>query len=125
MRAALDRPYPSSLARRLRDRRHDVVALAERPDLLGLDDAAVAAALAEEGRALVTQNAADWIPLQGALPGLVLVDRHRYPRTPLSADKLVLALDAALSGLGGDDRLPEGRRWLEPPAGCPFWPRTG
>ena len=123
MRAALDRTYPSSLARRLRDLRHDVVALAERPDLLGLDDAAVAAALADEERALVTQNAADWIPLQEALPGLVLVNRHRYPRTPLSADKLVLALDAALSGLGGDDRLPEGRRWLEPPAGCPFWPR--
>ena len=65
------------------------------------------------------------IPLQGALPGLLLVDRHRYPRTPLSMDKLVLALDAALAGLAGDERLPEGRRWLEPPAGCPFWPRTG
>jgi hypothetical protein len=70
---ALDRPYPSSLARRLRDLRHDAVALA----------------------------------------------------TPLSADTLILALDAALSGLAGDARLPEGRRWLEPPAGCPFWPRTG
>jgi hypothetical protein len=123
VRAALDRGYPSSLARRLRELRHDVVALAERPDLLDLDDAAVAAALAGEGRALVTQNAADWIPLQDALPGLLLVDRHRYPRTPLAADKLILALDAALSGLGGDDHLPEGRRWLEPPAGCPFWPR--
>ena len=125
MRVALDRPYPSSLARRLRDLRYDAVAVAERPDLLDMDDAALAAALAAEDRVLVTQNAADWIPLQGALPGLLLVDRHRYPRTPLSSDKLILALDAALGGLAGDDRLPEGRRWLEPPAGCPFWPRTG
>jgi hypothetical protein len=124
VRVALDRPWPSSLARRLRDLRHDAVGLAERPDLLDLDDAALAAALGDEGRALVTQNAADWIPLQDALPGLVLVDRHRYPRTPLSMDKLVLSLDAALAGLAGDDRLPEGRRWLEPPAGCPFWPRA-
>ena len=125
MRVALDRPWPTSLARRLRDLRHDAVGLAERPDLLDLDDAALAAALGAEGRALVTQDAADWIPLQSALPGLLLVDRHRDPRTPLSMDKLVLALDAALAGLAGDERLPEGRRWLEPPAGCPFWPRTG
>jgi hypothetical protein len=125
VRVALDRPYPSALARRLRDARHDAVALAERPDLLGLDDRDLAAALAGEARALVTQNAADWIPLQHVLPGLLLVDRHRYPRTPLSADRLVLALDAALSGLAGDARMPGGRRWLEPPAGCPFWPRSG
>ncbi|HTI34596.1 MAG TPA: hypothetical protein VL422_13025 [Miltoncostaea sp.] len=124
MRVALDRPYPSSLARRLRDLRHDVVALAERPELRDQGDEDLAMALAAEGRALVMQNAADWIPLQGLLPGLVLVDRHRYPRTPLSADRLILALDAALGGLAGDDRLPEGRRWLGPPAGCPFWPRA-
>jgi hypothetical protein len=123
MRIALDRPYPAALAGRLRDLRHDAIALAERPDLAALPDDALAGALAEERRALVTQAAADWIPLAGRLPGLVLVDRHRYPRTPLSVDRLILALDALLGPLGGGDALPEGRRWLEPPAGCPFWPR--
>lgn len=67
VRVALDRLYPSSLARRLRELRHDAVALAERPELAALDD------------------------------------------------------DAALAG---DERLAGGRRWLEPPAGCPFWPRA-
>jgi hypothetical protein len=123
VRIALDRPWPAALAGRLRDLRHDAIALVERPELAVLPDRELAAALAADDRALVTQAAADFIPLAGGLPGLILVDRHRYPRTPLAVDRLVLALDALLGPLAGDARLPEGRRWLEPPAGCPFWPR--
>lgn len=125
MRVALDRPYPPAIAARLRDLRHDSLGLAERPDLAGLEDAALAEALAREGRILVTQNAADWLALRDVLPGLVLVDRHRYPRTPLASDKLVLALDALIGRMRGEEGPPRGRVWLEPPEGCPFWPAAG
>lgn len=122
MRVALDRPYPSSLARRMRASGHDAVALAERPADADATDEALRDVLAAERRALVTQNVGDWLPLAAGLPGLVLVDRHRYPRTPLAADKLILALDALLSSEPDDQEPPGPVRWLEPPAGCPFHP---
>lgn len=125
MKAALDRPYPIALARRLRELRYDVIALAERPETASWDDAAIASLLAGEGRALVAQNVGDWLPLAGRLHGLILVDRDRYPRTPLAMDKLIFSLDGLLGGLTGAESLPEDVRWLEPPAGCPFWLRTG
>jgi hypothetical protein len=113
------------VAQRLRELRYDAVALAERPEVADRDDVGISAFLREEGRALVTQNVADWLPLADRVPGLILVDRQRYPRTPLAVDRLLLSLDATLGGLAGLDAVPEGARWLEPPAGCAFWRGAG
>ena len=122
MRVAIDRPYPASVAQRLRELHYDAVALAERPEVADREDAEIAGFLREEGRVLVTQNVADWLPLADGVPGLILVDRQRYPRTPLAVDRLLLSLDATIGALAGAGAAAGEVRWLEPPTGCSFWP---
>jgi hypothetical protein len=131
MRLLLDRPLPEAVATRLRAVGHDVVAAAERPEL-ALDDAGLFRAAADEGRALVTGNVGDFLPLaEDALargerhPGLVLAPPPRYPRTPLAVGRLVRDLDGLLGSRAPEAGLDEGIAWLEPPPGCPFHPPAG
>lgn len=51
------------IAAKLRQRGHDVLALDERRDLEGIDDAEVLALAAEERRIVVTFNVSDFAPL--------------------------------------------------------------
>jgi hypothetical protein len=97
--------WSAGLALQLRQRGHDVVAVAERPGLRGQPDAAIFAAAQAEGRAIVTENVVDYRPLAtyalqrgGAHCGLVLTTNRRFPRHDLqTAGRLVNALDALLS----------------------------
>src|SRR5690606_36838550 len=97
------------VAERLRALGVDAVAAGEDPAAADLDDAALFAHAAREGRALVSQNAGDHLPLAEAASrggdghaGLILAAPGRYPRSPLVIDRLVRDLDAALSGAGPD-----------------------
>lgn len=51
------------IATRLRSEGHDVLALADRPELEGLTDPEVLTLAAEQGRILVTRNSKDFAPL--------------------------------------------------------------
>jgi predicted nuclease of predicted toxin-antitoxin system len=106
VRLLLDEMWPPEAARQLRRRGHDVMAVAERPELRGKPDEVVFSAAQAEGRAVVTENVADYLPLAAARTqagqahfGLILTSNRRYPRQePRTLGRLVAALDELLSG---------------------------
>jgi predicted nuclease of predicted toxin-antitoxin system len=118
----LDEHLRLPIARLLRDRGHDVVAVLERPDLIGaLDEHAWRIAIAE-GRTVVTENARDFVPATRATnaagrahPGLVLLSPKTVMRSRDATGFLVEALHRLAMTNPGDafsDRV----TWIEPPA---------
>ncbi|HVX16548.1 MAG TPA: DUF5615 family PIN-like protein [Acidimicrobiales bacterium] len=102
MKALLDEMIPLAIARQLRDRGRDVVAVAERPDLRSLSDREVFAFAQVEGRAVVTRDRADYLELDRehratgqTHAGLVLIS-NRF--APAAVGPLVRALDSFLAG---------------------------
>ena len=59
----LDEMLSPKIATQLRRRRHDVVAVAERPDLVGRSDEEILTAGSVEDRVVVTMNIADFVKL--------------------------------------------------------------
>jgi hypothetical protein len=119
LRLLLDEMYPAAIADALRARGHDAVAVVERPELRSGSDADVFAAAQTEGRTVVTENVADFVPIANdhdarskAHHGLVLVHPVRYPRGhPRTIGAMVTALDELASRSPEHD--PTGRRdWL-------------
>ena len=119
MRLLLDEMWSPSVARRLRDLGHDVIAVAERPDLRTKPDAAILETALTEDRVIVTQDVGDFRTLAAEelnagrrYPTLVLTDKRRWPRgNARTTGRLVNALDALLtSGVEVD-----GEHWLTPP----------
>src|SRR5947208_15888711 len=105
MKLALDEHYSPQIARQLRDRGHDVMAVAERGDLAGLPDEALLHATSHEARALVTNNVDDFVALARefaaageAHGGLVFTSDRSLPRTRAGIGRLVAALEALLVG---------------------------
>lgn len=121
MRLLLDEHLSPEIARQLRERGHDVIAVGERPDLKGRADRVLFASLPEQQRVIVTRNVGDFRPLLDATLrsgtqtfGIVCVP----PRFPLSAkgiDRLVRALEALLVTHPGNDAALRrgGEIWLE------------
>lgn len=121
MRLLLDEHYSPRIAGELRRRGHDVVAAHERPELHGLGDADLFALMAVERRAILTEDAADFLPLLGAATvrgtdhyGLVVTSPRQFPRTSRAIGRLVIALDAFLTANLADDALRGQSWWLEP-----------
>jgi len=117
----LDEHFSPRIAVQLRLRGHDVVAARERPELHGLGDHALFALMAAERRAIVTEDAADFLPLVRAAVvrgtdhfGLLLTSPRQFPRTIRSIGRLVSALDAFLTARPTDDALQGQSWWLEP-----------
>lgn len=123
MRLLLDELCPPGIAEALRERGHDVVSLHDptHAHLRGRSDAVVLAAAADEGRAVVTENARHFLPLHRELVargdtrhGLVLFSNRSFPRhrPDLFVRAVVRGLDAMLADLDGG---PDGRVvWLRP-----------
>jgi predicted nuclease of predicted toxin-antitoxin system len=114
----LDAHYSPAIAEQLRKRGHDVVAAGERAELPLPDDQLLAAATAEQ-RALVTNNAADFIPLiqQAAETGtrhygLVLTSDRTLPRSIRAIGRHVRALEKLLHAHPADDGLADSSVWL-------------
>jgi predicted nuclease of predicted toxin-antitoxin system len=112
-RLLLDEMYPPALAADLRDRGIDCLAVLEpRAGLAGTPDDRVLAWAAAEGRAVVTQNVADFARLSATAShrGIVLVPASRYPRSRSGLRRLgdELSSPGALDGLldGGGVWLP-------------------
>jgi hypothetical protein len=117
----LDEHLSPLVARLLRDRGHDVVAVAERSDLLGLADQQLWVVATTERRAIVTENVRDYALLArtaaaagGSHGGLVLISPRTFPRARTATGRLVDALDRLVADHPGD-ALRDRTVWLTPP----------
>lgn len=102
LRLLLDEHFSPEIARQLRARGHDVIAVGERADLKGRSDRVHFASLPDEQRAIVTRDLGDFRPLLAqalragaATYGLVCVPR-RFSLSRSGTGRLVRALDALL-----------------------------
>jgi hypothetical protein len=84
----LDEMLSPTIAQKLRERGHDVYAISERPDLVGLPDEQVLGLGAVEARAVVTLNIADFAALHAdwqargrGHAGIVFVSNAAFPKT--------------------------------------------
>jgi hypothetical protein len=104
--------FSDGIAEQLRKRRHDVVAVVADAALAGLSDDQVLAEATAGGRALVTANIKDFIPLDAQYraagrqhAGLILVSTKTFPQDRSFTGAVVDAATALLSkpdGIGPD-----------------------
>lgn len=87
MRLLLDAMFPAAVAEQLRVAGHDVVAAVERHELREAPDPTLFLAAQEDGRAVVTENIRDFVPLAVARDatdephhGLILTSNVSLPR---------------------------------------------
>lgn len=119
MRLLLDEHYSPTVAQGLRGRGHDVVALAERADLVGAADRDLLESAGDEDRVLVTNNARPLVPIAtellgtgGSHAGLVLTSDRSLPRAMGSVGDLLDALEALLVAHPAGEALRDQVRWL-------------
>lgn len=119
MRLLLDEHYSREIAGALRPLGHDVVAVAERPELAGLPDAQLLLLMTAERRGIVTENWAHFARLlrQAVEDGLehygvVFTSRTQLPRGRRTIGLFVRVLDELLRANPADDALLNGARWL-------------
>ena len=119
MKLLLDEHFAPEIASSLRQRGHDVVAVAERLDLRHRADIDILVAATAEHRVVVTEDAKDFLPLGARrLPdrrphfGVVLVPRRSFPRSRDGFGRIVRAFDALLRAHPGDDDLMGDVIWL-------------
>jgi hypothetical protein len=120
VRLLLDEHYSPEIARQLRTRGHDVVAVAERADLVGLGDNELLRRMAQEERAIMTNNVRDFVPLAtraaleaGGHEGLLLTSDRSMPRRLDAIGRFVDVLDS-LRHHEGEDSYRNQIRWLNP-----------
>lgn len=118
MKALVDEQLSPRIAVLLREAGHDVVAVAERQELLGSSDATLLEVAADEGRAVITNNVKDFRPLAAerlargsSHAGLVFIPSTRT-RTRATTAVLAAAVETVLKehpdGLAGSER------WIGP-----------
>jgi hypothetical protein len=127
VRLALDHHYSTQIAIRLRDRGHDVVAAVEK-GWEAEEDEALLVLCENEGRALLTNNVADFVviarrwAIQGRRhAGVVLTDDSSMPRGRDTIGRYVDALSNLLRAHPADDAFVDEVHWLTdvPPAEPP------
>lgn len=101
----LDEIFSDSVARQLRAHGHDVISVVADPALVALPDDQILAYAAGEGRALVTANIKDVVPLDGryraaghAHSGLLLVSTKSFPQNRAFTTAVATALATLLNG---------------------------
>jgi predicted nuclease of predicted toxin-antitoxin system len=121
VRLLLDEHYSPEIARQLRARGHDVVAVAERPDLLGLGDDELLARMTEERRAIMTNNVKDFMPLANRAAaasdhhfGLLLTSDRSMPRRSDAIGRFVDSLDGFLQRHKDEESYRNHVQWLSP-----------
>lgn len=113
----LDEMYPPSLAQRLRDAGHDVLAVLDiQVGLASYSDDDVLAWAARNDRCIVTENVRDFARLAAlAVPhaGIIFVSSQRFQRTASGLNRISDALEAVLKA---KSLPPRGSAiWLSPP----------
>jgi hypothetical protein len=126
VRLLLDEHYSPEIARQLRGRGHDVIAVAERADLVGLSDEELLRRMARERRAIMTNNVKDFVPLssRAALErddhfGLLLTSDKSMPRRLDAIGRVVESLDEFLSRHQAKESCRNQIQWLSPRARQP------
>jgi Domain of unknown function (DUF5615) len=118
VKALLDEQLSSQIAMLLRGAGYDVVAVAERVDLVGSIDSIVLEVAIGEGRAVVTNNVKDFRPLaaerlaQGRTHGGLILVPSKRTRSRAAVTALAGAIEKVLrehpDGLAGSER------WIGP-----------
>lgn len=100
----LDEMFSDSIAQQLRANGYDVISVVATPTLVALPDDQVLAFAAGEGRALVTANIKDFVPLDGRYraagqlhAGLILVSTRTFPQNRSFTTAVAASLTALLS----------------------------
>jgi hypothetical protein len=107
--------FPPIIATRLRERGHDVVAVADDPQLRAMTDPELLAWAAEQGRRVVTENVRDFRPLvvdDPIGPGVLFTSSRTFPRTKRGIGRLIAAIDDWIAAAPNSDRPVEA--WLQP-----------
>ena len=119
MRLLLDEMLSPAIARELRDRGYDVLAIADNPGWVALSDAAVMTLARTERRAVVTNNLRDYRPLhaEAITPGGsghfgMIFMPGTYRRTRQDTGRIITAIEAKLAEYTGDEDLANGECWL-------------
>lgn len=113
--------YPPKLAEELRRRGHEVIAVAELPELRASEDEVLLLAATADRRVLVTENIVDYPEIVATLNderrvhmGVVLVSSRTFPRTERGLGALLRALDGYLVQRVDEEAVPGGIHWLVP-----------
>lgn len=115
--------YAPAIAEQLRALGHDVVAVKERPELQNIDDPSLLREASVERRPILTENAADFVPILEAMlatgeptTGFLLSSPRSMRRSRRTIGLFVRTLDTYLRAHPGDDELTDGVDWLVPKA---------
>ncbi len=121
MRGLVDEQLSPRIAALLREAGHDVVAVAERSELVGSSDAVLLEVATSEQRAVITNNVKDFRPLAAARlaqgrshAGLIFVPSTRT-RTRAAVAVLAGAIEKVLQE--HPDGLAASERWIGPLSG--------
>ena len=101
----LDEMFSDDIARQLRTKGYEVISVVADLALVGLPDDQVLAYATDEGRALVTANIKDFVPLDARYraadqphAGLILVPTKTFPQNRGFPSAVTAALATLLSG---------------------------
>jgi hypothetical protein len=101
----LDEMFSNVIAEQLRTKGHDVISVVANPALVALPDEQILAHAATDGRALVTANIKDFMPLDARYRaagqvhhGLILVSSKAFPQNRSFTAAIATALEALLTG---------------------------
>ncbi len=104
MKLLLDVHFSPAIGEQLRERGHDVIAAVEDPELRQVDDERLLECAVQDARALLTNDAKDFVPLAGEWErsgrehfGLVLTSDRSMPRTRAGIGQLVVVLNTLMS----------------------------
>lgn len=114
----LDEMHAPVVAATLRERGHDVIAVADEDELRALTDDELFRWASEHGRRIVTENVKDFAPL-ARQPGeaqpaatLLFTSSRTFPRSRRNPGPIIDALDAWLSAAASTK--PSAADWLQP-----------
>ena len=119
MRLLLDEHFSFRIAEQLRGRGFDVVAVAERAELRQMGDEDLLRWAHANGRAIVTENVQDFLPIHGEFlkggephSGIVLTSSQKFPRSTAGIGPLVSALARLLEEQADGKDLQSDVLWL-------------
>jgi Domain of unknown function (DUF5615) len=100
--------FPQAMADQLNAKGHDVRAVVTNPEFVGLPDEEILIGAAEAGRALVSANIKDFMPIDARYratgrshAGLIMVSSKTFPQNRTYITAVISALDALLAADGG------------------------